>query len=393
MYDLIIKGGFLIDPYQKIQGYYDVAFERGGISKVEESIDDKDGRKILDAAGKMVVPGLIDLHTHVYWGVSHFGIDADSRCLDRGVTTVVDAGSAGALTFRGFRRFIVEKSRTRIFSFLHIATIGLTTDLPVGELRDLKNLDYEKAVEVGKENRDLIYGIKIRLGEREVGDYAPQALRLAKEAAKELRVPLMVHPGVHKSFTISDILSVLEHGDIMTHCFAIQHPWPFHQSTILNEKGEVIPEAWDARRRGILFDVGHGVGSFSFSTAEKALRQGFIPDTISTDLHAYNVDYLVFDLPTTLSKFLALGLSLEEVIELSTSTPSSALGLNGKIGTLKPGAEGDAVILEVDEGNFIFRDPLNEERRGTKKLNPVAVVKGGEVASADPRIFRKPINR
>ncbi len=307
--------------------------------------------------------------------------------------TVVDVGSAGALTFRGFRRFIVEKSRTRIFSFLHIATIGLTTDLPVGELRDLKNLDYEKAVEVGKENRDLIYGIKIRLGEREVGDYAPQALRLAKEAAKELRVPLMVHPGVHKSFTISDILSVLEHGDIMTHCFAIQHPWPFHQSTILNEKGEVIPEALDARKREVLFDVGHGVGSFSFSTAEKALRQVIIPDTIRTDLHAYNVDYLVFDLPTTLSKFLALGLSLEEVIELSTSTPSSALGLNGKIGTLKPGAEGDAVILEVDEGNFIFRDPLNEERRGTKKLNPVAVVKGGEVASADPRIFRKPINR
>lgn len=246
----------------------------------------------------------------------------------------MDAGSAGALTFKGFKKFIIERSRTRILSFLHIASIGLTTDLPVGELRDLKNLDFDKAVEVGKENKDIIYGIKIRLGRKEAGDYGPQALRLAKEAAKELNIPLMVHPGLHENFPLSDILSV-DRGDIVTHCFAIQHPPPFHRSSILNRRDEVIQEVWDARKRGVIFDVGHGVGSFSFSTAEKALKQGFIPDTISTDLHAYNINYPVFDLPTTLSKFIALGIPLKKVIELSTSNSSSALGLNGRIGTLR----------------------------------------------------------
>ena len=377
MYDLIIKGGFLIDPYQKIEGEYDVAFEGGKVSKVDVDIPSKEGNRIIDASEKIVVPGLVDLHTHVYWGVSHFGIDADSFCLKKGVTTVVDAGSAGALTFKGFKKFIIERSRTRILSFLHIASIGLTTDLPVGELRDLKNLDFDKAVEVGKENKDIIYGIKIRLGKKEAGDYGPQALRLAKEAAKELNIPLMVHPGLHENFPLSDILSVLERGDIMTHCFAIQHPPPLHRSSILNRRDEVIQEVWDARKRGVIFDVGHGVGSFSFSTAEKALKQGFIPDTISTDLHAYNINYPVFDLPTTLSKFLALGIPLKKVIELSTSNSSSALGLNGRIGTLKPGAEGDAVILKLEEGRFTFWDPLDESRIGNKFLKPVAIIKGG----------------
>jgi len=380
MYDLLIKGGFIIDPYQGIEGIRDVAFKDGKVAKVEGEIDPKDSVEVLDASGKIVTPGFIDLHTHVYWGVSHFGVEADETCLTKGVTTVIDAGSSGALNFPGFKRFIIKKSMTRIYAFLHISSMGLTTPLGIGELNDFRYLDFDKAVEVAKENRKSILGVKIRLNKDIVGDFGPQALRLAKEAARKIGVPLMVHPGIlPENLPLSYILSILEKGDILTHCLPPPYPPLLPHPSILNKKGEVIPEVWSALKRGVIFDVGHGKGSFSFSTAEKALGQGLTPTTISTDLHTYSINYPVIDLPTTLSKFMFLGLSLPKVIELSTAAPASVLGMNGKIGTLKEGAEGDAVVLTVDKGEFVFWDVLDEKRIGREKIKVVNVIKSGKI--------------
>lgn len=377
MFDLIIKGGTLIDPYLGVEEVYDVALEGGRVAALEKEIAENEGLEIFDATGCLVAPGLIDLHTHVYWGVSHYGVDADSTCLTKGVTTAIDAGSSGALNFRGFRKYVIEKSKTRILAFLHISSVGLT--LPVGELLDFRNLDFNKAVEIARENSDIIIGIKIRLNDGIVGDLGPQALILAKEAAKRLGVPLMVHPGsLAQNLPMSDVLSILEKGDIVTHCFPPPYPPLQEVPSILNQKGDVIDDAWDAADRGVVFDVGHGRGSFSFDTAEKALKHGFMPTTISTDLHVYNVDHPVYDMPTTLSKFLNMGVPLRKIIEMSTNNPASVVEIKERIGTLQEGAEGDAAILKIERGEFTFWDVLGETRVGQKCIKTVAAFKKGK---------------
>jgi dihydroorotase len=383
MFDFIIKNGFLIDPCLNIEEEYDIAFQGDKLAKIEKNIPIKEGVNIYDASGKIVTPGLIDLHTHLYWGVSHFGVNADSSCLSKGVTTAIDAGTSGAENFEGFKKYVIDKSETRIIAFLHISSMGLTLPQGIGELMDFRNLDFQKAVEMASKYSDSIYGIKIRLNGDIVGEYGPQALVLAKEASNKLGKPLMVHPGsLPSNLPLPDVLSVLGKGDIITHCFPPPYPPDLPTSTVLDSKKDVIPEVFDAIKRGVYFDVGHGSGSFSFETAEKAFEQGYLPTSISTDLHSYSIVHPVYDMATTISKFLNMGLPLRKIIELTTISPASILGLESQIGTLKEGYAGDATILYQEEGNFNFWDSINSKRVGSEFIQVKDVVKGGKLVTS-----------
>src|SRR5258707_9722436 len=236
----------------------------------------------LDASGLIVVPGLVDLHTHLYRGVSHYGIDADAYCLDRGVTTAVDAGSSGAQTFPGLRSYIIKPARTRILAFLHIAVQGMITNL-LGELEDLRWASVAQSVERAREHPDVIVGIKVRLGYQMVGDDPAPAMRLAREAADSLGLPLMVHV-IDMRPPISWLLPYMGAGDIVTHCF---HG---NEGGILDADGRLFPEVRRARERGVRFDVGHGVGSFAHRGGRGALAQGFPPHTISRRPPSPHVD-------------------------------------------------------------------------------------------------------
>lgn len=382
-YDFLMKGGLLVDPSQRIEDQRDVAVLEGRVAAIEEGISPGQAKEVFDASGKIVTPGLIDLHAHVYRFVSHLGADPDLNCLARGVTTVVDAGSSGALNFPGFRKCIVEICQTRIFEFLHVCDVGLTMGGGIGELEDLRHFDFDGTVKMARENREVIVGIKIRVPQDVVGQYGPQCLRLAKEVSRTVGMPLMVHPGaLPPNLSIIDVLGVLEKGDIMTHCYPPPYPPLLPHASIFDEDGKLLPEIWRAREKGVLFDVGHGMNNFSWDTAEKSLKQGFKPTTISSDLIAASVHSVVYDLPTVLSEFLHLGLSLYDVIKYSTIAPASVLGMEERIGTLKVGAEADIAVFEMEEGEFPLWDnirPAKEQRTINRLLRPMKVVKGGRM--------------
>jgi dihydroorotase len=340
-----------------------------------------------------VCPGFIDLHVHTYWGVSHYGMDAvDANCLARGATTVVDAGSAGADTYDGMRRYVIDAHATRILSLLHISRVGMLSgdyaDIPCPAV-----LDVARAVEVVERHRDTIVGIKIRLTVEEgIGDpgLGLLPLRRAHELAQRVGLPLMVHPpDAVGCRSIDDILDFLGPGDILTHCF---HPFG---CGILDGKGRVREAVWRARERGVIFDVGHGMASFTWNVAEAAYAQGFIATVVSSDLHAYNIEVPVVDLPTTASKCLHLGMSLGDVIERMTLAPATAIGRQDDLGTLRTGACADAVVFAMEEGQFDLFDASGDtvddrwvptggtgkKRIAERRLAPVTVVRAGEVVT------------
>lgn len=381
MYDLIVKNGTLIDPYQSIEEQMDIAVSKGRIVSVEKTIKSIAATKVVNASEKIVTPGLIDLHTHVYWGGLPLGVDPDLKCLKKGVTTVLDAGSAGCYNFLGFRKFIIEKCKTRVIPLLHISSIGL---IKPPELEDIRNLDYDGAVEVAKTNSDLIKGFKMRFASppnNHVGRNGPLALRLIREAAEDVGGLIMVHPkSMSPNCQLEAILKLLRKGDIVTHCFSPTFLPYFPHAEILDENGRVLQAVKKAAERGVVFDVGHGAGSFYFDTAKKALSDGFQPTTISTDLHTESLKTAI-DMPTTMSKFLALGLSLSKVVEMSTAKPAEVLGFEGTLGTLKPGAEADISVFDLVDGTFTFYDVRRKSLVGHELLKPFAVVKGGEIIS------------
>jgi dihydroorotase len=380
MFDLVIKNGVLLDPSQNINEKFDIAFSDGRVESIESEISSKDTQELYDAGGCIITPGFVDLHTHLFWGVSHYGAQPDATCLPKGVTTAVDAGSAGALNYQGFEEYVIKQSQTRILAFLHISSIGLSGHPDIGELMDFRYLDYQRAIKTARKYSNTIYGIKIRLSENLVGELGPQALALAKEAAKEMELPLMVHPGrLPKNLPLVDVLTTLGEGDILTHCLPPPYPPTWTNSSIFNENDELLDEVWDAQERGIIFDVGHGRGSFSFKTAENALEQGFHPNVISTDLHTYSLIHPVYDMPTTISKFYNIGIPLGKAIELSTTSPSRVLGIEGDLGTLKEGAIGDAVIIKVEKGGHDFWDSIDVKRNWEETIKTKAVVHSGKL--------------
>lgn len=377
-YDLLLKGGTLIDPAQGIHARRDVAFAEGKVAAVGENLPSADARQTLDATGRLVAPGMIDLHVHVFWGVSHYGIEPDPTCLARGATTVVDAGSAGADTFPGFRKFIIEVSATRIFAQLNISSQGMLTR-DIGEFELPEYADVGKACAMIEQHRDLILGVKVRLTRHSLVSERSGMLPLerAREAADAAGLPIMVHPQDAWCDSLDDILALMRQDDILTHCF---HGM---RCGILDEGGQVRDSVRAAMARGVIFDVGHGAGSFNWTVAESALAQGVVPQTISSDLHVYNVDGPVYDLASVVGKFLHLGLPLDQVLAKVTSVPAQIIHLTDQLGTLKAGAWGDAVVFELREGDFQLTDSQGQTRTGRQQLVPVAVVKGGQMYRQD----------
>jgi dihydroorotase len=373
-YDLLIKGGKVIDPSQGVEAELDVAMREGKVASVAPGIPEGRARQVIRADGKIVTPGLIDLHTHVFPFVGPYGIEPDTYFVRRGVTSVIDAGTSGAFTFPAFRRFIIERATTRIRALLHVVSIGMVAGSTpnMGELEDLRYCDPKLAVEVASKNRDLIVGFKIRFSRQYTGPNDLEGMRRARAAADEAGLPLMVHIGGSYS-PLQEFLTRMKKGDVVTHSFNS------HPNGLLDGRGKVVPEVLEARERGVLFDVGHGAGSFSFDVMERCLKEGFLPDTISSDLYSANVSGPVYDLLTTLSKFLLLGISLRDVISRATINSSRVFNFGVSIGTLKPGAEADVSVLELKEGEFTFTDSDGKSRLGRRKLVPTTTVRGGKV--------------
>src|SRR3989442_5076693 len=366
---MLIQGGTVVDPALGPSALRDVRLADGRVAALGENLRPVPGEEVVDARGLFVTPGLIDLHVHVYYGASHYGIEPDPHCLATGTTTVVDAGSAGALTFTGFRKYVIEVREPRTLPVLNISSTGMLS-AEIGELEDVRFIDRAKALQTIEANRDLIHGVKVRLSRQQAGGNARLALSTALETAAAARLPLMVHVG-DTPIPLEDILRELRRGDVMTHCFHGR------EQGVLDERGRVRDEARRAVGRGVVFDVGHGVGSFAFAVARAALAQDLRPGTISSDLHVYNVPGPVFDLATTMTKFLALGLSLEDVVRATTEMPARAIGALGELGTLAPGAAADVTLLRFDSGDVEFADARGGKVKAAARLVPVRVVRNG----------------
>ena len=300
--------------------------------------------------------------------------EPDHKGMARGATTVVDAGSAGADTFPGFRRYVIEVSQTRILAQLNIARHGMLSR-EVGEFALPEYANVDACCRMIEQHRDLILGVKVRLTKDSIVSKSAGMIPLhrAREAADAAGLPIMIHPQAAWCESLDDILAVMKAGDMLTHCF--------HGMAcgILDDAGHVRPSVHDAIERGVIFDVGHGAGSFDWNVVETAMAEGVLPKTISSDLHVYNVNGPVYDLANVLTKFLHLGLSLDEIFSRVTSVPAQSVLMQDRIGTLAPGAWGDAVIFELREGTYNLADSSGEVRTGTQSLEPVTVVKAGRV--------------
>ena len=320
-FDLILKGGRIIDPSQKLDQVGDIAFSAGKVAKIAARIESAPDVHMCDVSGRIVTPGLIDLHTHVYWGGTSLGIDAEDYCRRSGVTTSIDTGSAGPGNFAGFRKHVIEPSAVRILAYLHVSFAGIyafSKSVIVGESEELRLMAPAEAVAVAEANRDVIVGIKVRVGRNASGTSGTAPLDIALQAAGEAGLPLMCHIDFPPP-SYEDVVERLRPGDVLTHAF---RPFP---NAPLDPQGRVKDVVRDARQRGVLFDIGHGKASFAFKTARGMLANGFYPDTISSDVHALCIDGPAFDQVTTLSKFLCMGMRLDDVIAASTVNAAMAL--------------------------------------------------------------------
>jgi dihydroorotase len=369
MNDLVLKGGRLVDPSQGIDKITDIAFSGGKVAAIGDGLS---GTDIRDVSGKIVSPGLIDLHTHVYWGGTSLGVEAELLARSGGVTTFIDAGSAGPGNFHGFRKHVIEPSPVRILPYLNVSFPGIfafSKTVMVGESADLRLLDPREAVRVARENADLVLGIKVRVGKSASGDSGIMPLDIALDVAEETGLPIMAHldappPSRH------EVVSRLRPGDVLTHCF---RPFP---NAPVRADGRVREEILAARARGVIFDIGHGGGSFGFGTTKKMLAAGFLPDVISSDVHVISIEGPAFDLLTTMSKFLCLGVDLPTVIKLATSNAAAAIK-RPDLGTLEVGSAGETTVIDVKSGTYDYADSIGEKMVGDKRLVSAGVVLDG----------------
>ena len=378
-FDLVIKGGDVLDPSQSLRAKRDIGIRFGVIEAVDADIPATRARQVLDVAGKLVTPGLVDLHTHVYPYGSAIGIPADELVPHQGTTTCLSAGDAGANNFAGFRRFVVAQTRTRLYAFVHIANIGLA-GFPVAELYNIDFAQPDSAARAIAENADMVLGAKVRMSENVIAKHGLEPLKRAISACEQAGTgaKVMCHiGGVETRALMSQILDVLRPGDILTHCYS-GFPNMAGDFTNIVQDGRLIPAAINAKQRGVIFDIGHGGGSFDYTVAEAAIQQGCLPDTISSDIHVFSgntpgMPYLTW----VMSKFMGLGFSLEEVVAMATVKPATVINRLPKLGTLQIGAPGDVSIMELVDGPVSFVDTRNNKRDGKAYLKPVQTVAGG----------------
>ena len=368
---LVLRGGRVIDPSQNLDGVMDVAFADGRVIAVGETgrVSDAD---IRDVSGKIVTPGLIDLHTHVYWGGTSLGVDAEAYARSSAVTTCVDTGSAGPGNFAGFRKHVIEPCPVRILAYLHISFAGIyafSNRVMVGESHDIRLMAPRDAMEVVNANKDLIVGIKVRIGRIASGASGIGPLDVALLVADETNVPMMVHIDEPPP-SYSAVVERLRPGDVLTHCY---RPFP---NAPVDGRGEVRAAVLAARERGVIFDIGHGKGSFSWKTARAMMQAGFPPDVISSDVHTLCINGPAYDQVTTMSKFLYLGMPLADIIAASTVNAARALQ-RPELGSLRPGSVGDASILDIKQGEFQYEDVLGEFVTGAERITAEGLVVGG----------------
>jgi len=378
-FDLVIKGGDVLDPSQSLRGKHDIGIRYGIIEGVEPEIPADRALRVLDASGNLITPGLIDLHAHVYPYGSAIGIPADELVGHQCTTTCVSAGDAGANNFAGFRRFVVAQTRTRLYAFIHIANAGLAS-FPVAELTNIDVANVDTAAKAIAENADLALGAKVRMSENIIAHNGIEPLKRAIAACEKAGTGgrVMVHiGGVETRALMTEILDLLRPGDILTHCYT-GAPNVAGDFTNIVQDGRLLPAALAAKQRGVVFDVGHGGGSFDYTVAETAIAQGCPPDTISSDIHVLSgntpgMPYLTW----VMSKFLGLGFPLDQVVTMATVNPAKVINRVPKLGTLQVGAPGDVAIMELIEGPVSFVDTRNNTRSGTVHLQPVQTVTAG----------------
>ncbi len=369
--DVLVRGGDILDPSQGLTGRYDIGIRWGKIVKVAPGIPESAARHTVDATGKIITPGLIDLHTHVYPLGSALGLPADELAPYTATTTYVSAGDAGANNFGALRHYVMAAAHSRIFAFIHISRIGLA-GFPVGEELNIDYVDTDAAAKCLAENSDVALGIKVRISRNVVGDNGLEPLRRAIRATEVAGngAPVMCHIGDAPG-DLSDLLDLLRPGDVLTHTYS-------GAGNNVVQNGTVLPAALEAKRRGVIIDVGHGGGSFDYTVAEPAIQQGLLPDTISSDIHALsgNTPGMPY-LPWVMSKFLNLGFSVEHVISLTTANPAKVIKRIDKLGTLQVGAPADVSILELVKEQVEFVDTKENYRSGTRWLKPVQVIRAG----------------
>ncbi len=372
MFDLLLKNGSVIDPGQGIEGVLDIAVADGKIVAVRPDIPVSEAARVLNMSGSLVAPGLFDCHTHVYWGATSIGGWPDETCLPHGVTATVDGGSCGSDNFAGFKRWIVEGSRTLVFCYVNLSRIGLAGLHATGELVNQAYADPQGTLRVLQENPDVAVGVKLRLSADIVGGPCLPMLKVAREVAGEARKPLHVHIG-NSLESMAEVLPLLAPGDMVTH---YQTP---KRNGLLDEKGQLLPQAREARERGVLFDCGHGRTHFSLEVAARLLDQGFPPDTLSTDMTLTSYAELAPGLVTVMHRWMGLGMPLTDVVRACTSRPAAALGLGEELGTLKPGMAADIAALRWEEGEFPQTDAVGGKRTLRRRLVPQLTIRAGQV--------------
>jgi len=372
-YDFLLQGGHVIDPANQINQKMDVAVTGTRIARVEREIDPRLARTVVSAANLYVTPGLLDIHVHAYHTREPEGLSivADHHSFRSGVTTMVDTGTAGAKHFLHFKRTVIDQARTRIFAFINIVKSGMIGDFE----QDMNEMDPELAASIVLAYPEICVGIKTaHYWTYQTWDAAHVpwgAVDRALEASAICKKPLMVDFWPRPERPYPELLRKMRPGDIHTHVFAQQFP-------VLDENKKPNKFLFEARESGIIFDLGHGAGSFWFRQAVPAMQNGFSPDSISTDLHIGNVNGPVVDMLTTMSKLLNIGMPLEEVIYRSTVTPAREIG-HQELGTLSEGAEADVAMLRLDEGQFGFTDCGNARYMGTRKLTCQLTLRAGKV--------------
>ena len=378
MYDLVLKGGTVVNPSQYLSGVHDIAVQQGKIARIDPQIPSSEATRVVHLEGKIVTPGLIDIHTHVYDGFTPIGVHPDLVGVHAGVTTLVDAGSAGCSTFRGFTQYVLPSCHTEIIPFMHICQTGLAMN---PDIIAESSIDLDATLRVADEHKGLIRGIKARMVSPALEIFGMEMPRLAKRAARESGIKLMVHIGdVERRYdpnVVRELLPILDEGDILTHYFTA------NPGGVLDANGKLVPEAREAADRGVRLDTAHGRGNFSFEVGQRVLEQGLLPHCISTDITVPGRLRTVHSMTEMMTRFLGMGFTLEQVVIMCTANPARAIGEEGRLGSLAVGRQADVSVLQLKDGEWTVHDVFGGSLKVDRAVVPALTLKRGRVFEPD----------